>query len=522
MIIRSPHPDIAVPDIALTPFVLRHAERLATKPALIDGVSGRTMTYQELARSIRGTAAGLTERGFRAGDVFAIYAPNCIEYAVAFHAVSWLGGVITTVNPAYTADELEHQLKDSGAIRLLTTPELMAKAAPAAFGAGISEIYVVGEAEGAIPFSDVSKSDGDLPAAIVDTAKDTIALLYSSGTTGLPKGVMLTHQNLVANIEQTAAVGIYGEDDVVLCLLPIFHVFGLQVLLNLGLASGATLVLLPRFEIESFLSAVERYGVTYAALVPPIVLILSTHEAVDRYDVTRLQRITCGAAPLSAATSRACANRLGCAVEQGYGLTETSPVTHVTVPGRNVEGKVGPLAPNTEAKIVDLVSGESLGPNSPGELWVRGPQIMKGYLNRPEATAAMIDADGWLHTGDIACVDENGSFAIVDRLKELIKYKAYQVAPAELEAVLLTHPAVADVAVIPSPDLETGEVPKAFVVLRGEASAEELMAFVADRVAPHKKVRRVEFIDRIPKSPTGKILRRVLVEQERLALVATN
>jgi acyl-CoA synthetase (AMP-forming)/AMP-acid ligase II len=298
-------------------------------------------------------------------------------------------------------------------------------------------------------------------------------------------------------------------------------VFGLQVLLNLGLAAGATLVVLPRFEIESFLTAVERYGVTYTALVPPVVLILSTHEAVDRYDLSRLQRINCGAAPLSAAVSNACSSRLDCAVEQGYGLTETAPVTHITIPGRNTEGRVGPLVPNTEAKIVDLVSGESLGPNSPGELWVRGPQTMKGYLNRPEATAAMIDEDGWLHTGDIACVDGEGSFAIVDRLKELIKYKAYQVAPAELEAVLLTHPAVADVAVIPSPDLETGEVPKAFVVLRSPANAEELMAFVAERVAPHKKVRRVEFIDRIPKSPTGKILRRVLVEQERLALAAT-
>jgi acyl-CoA synthetase (AMP-forming)/AMP-acid ligase II len=518
MIIRSPYPDIEISDSALTPFVLRHAERLAAKPALIDGVSGRTMTYQELARAIRGTAAGLAARGFRAGDVFAIYAANCIEYAVAFHAVSWLGGVMTTVNPAYTADELEHQLKDSGASRLLTTPDLMAKAGPAARGAGITEIYSTGKADGTIPFADVSESVGDPPVAIVDAANDTVALLYSSGTTGLPKGVMLTHQNLVANIEQLATVHPYGEDDVALCLLPIFHSFGLQVLLNHGLAVGATLVLLPRFEIESFLTAIERYGVTYTALVPPVVLILSTHEAVDRYDVTQLRRINCGAAPLSAGTSRACASRLGCAVEQGYGLTETSPVAHMTSPGRNIEGSVGPLVPNTEAKIVDLVSGESLGPNSPGELWVRGPQITKGYLNRPDATATTIDEDGWLHTGDIACVDEAGSFAIVDRLKELIKYKGYQVAPAELEAVLLTHPAVADAAVIPSPDLETGEVPKAFVVLRSPASAEELMAFVADRVAPHKKVRRVEFIDCIPKSPTGKILRRVLVEQERVAL----
>jgi acyl-CoA synthetase (AMP-forming)/AMP-acid ligase II len=259
--------------------------------------------------------------------------------------------------------------------------------------------------------------------------------------------------------------------------------------------------------------------VTYAFVAPPITLALAKQPVVAGYDLSRLRVIISGGAPLSAEVTNACSERIGCPVKQGYGLTETSPVTHLgpANPERVAPGSIGLLIPNTEAMIVDLESGTALDPAQHGELWIRGPQVMKGYLHRPDATAQMITADGWLRTGDLGYADQDGSFFVVDRLKELIKYKGYQVAPAELEAVLLAHPAVSDAAVIPSPDEMAGEVPKAFVVLRTAATAEELMAYVAERVASYKKVRRLEFIDAIPKSASGKILRRVLVERERAA-----
>jgi acyl-CoA synthetase (AMP-forming)/AMP-acid ligase II len=261
----------------------------------------------------------------------------------------------------------------------------------------------------------------------------------------------------------------------------------------------------------------QKHGVTLAHLVPPIVLTLSKNPLVDNYDLSKLKTIFCGAAPLDEHLTRTCMERLGCDVRQGYGMTETSPVTHSSPadPDQVKFGSVGVPAPNTECKIVDLESGEALGHNKEGEVCVRGPQIMMGYLNRPEATAATVDKEGWLHTGDIGYADDEGHFFIVDRAKELIKYKGFQVPPAELEALLLTHPQVADAAVIPCQDDEAGEIPKAFVVLRGEATAAELIDFVATRVAPHKKIRLLEFIDKIPKSASGKILRRVLVQQER-------
>jgi acyl-CoA synthetase (AMP-forming)/AMP-acid ligase II len=257
--------------------------------------------------------------------------------------------------------------------------------------------------------------------------------------------------------------------------------------------------------------------------VPPIILDLAKHPLVDRYDLSKLRAINSGGAPLGEGVARACAERLGCIVKQGYGLTEASPVTHAVPtdpPDRIKLASVGPCLSNTEAKIVDLATGTELGPHQQGEIWVRGPQVMKGYLNHPEATAAAIDVEGWLRTGDIGYADEDGYFYIVDRAKEMIKYKGFQVAPAELEAILTTHPAIAEAAVIPSPDEAAGEVPKAFVVLRGEITPQGIMAYVAERVAPHKKIRRVELIEQIPTSPAGKILRRVLVERERQAMEA--
>ena len=521
MIIRSPFPDVTIPEVPFTEFVYQRAQALADKPALIDGPSGRTLTFGQLAGAIRLVAASLAQRGMKKGDVFAIYSPNLPEYAVAFHAVATLGGIVTTVNPLYTVYELTHQLQDAGASYLLTIPQFMANAQEAAKAAGIKEIFVFGEAEGATPFASLLKSDGQVPPVQIDPHKDLVVLPYSSGTTGLPKGVMLTHYNLTANIAQAANIPktetSVVESDVVMGILPFFHIYGMVVIMNYALHVGATVVTMPRFDMEQFLSMIQQYRITYANLVPPIVLGLAKHPLVDKYDLSSLRTIISGAAPLGAEVEAACHKRLNCVVSQGYGMTEASPVTHfrtdVHVP--NKAASVGPCIPNTECKIVDIVTGEGLGPKQEGEVWIRGPQVMQGYLNNPTASANTVDRDGWLHTGDIGYVDEDGYFYIVDRLKELIKYKGFQVAPAELEATLLGHPAIADAAVIGIADEEAGEVPKAFIVLKGEATTDSILAFMAERVAPYKKIREIEIVTQIPKSSSGKILRRVLVEQER-------
>jgi 4-coumarate--CoA ligase len=297
-----------------------------------------------------------------------------------------------------------------------------------------------------------------------------------------------------------------------IAVLPFFHIYGMEVLMNLGLAVGATIVTMPRFDLEQFLSLHETHRVTRSYVAPPIVLALAKHPAVDGFDLSSLIQMTSGAAPLSAELALEASERIGCEIVQGYGLTETSPVTHATPLGHFKPGTVGPALPSTEVMIVDPESGERLGIDRDGEVWIRGPQVMKGYLDKPEATAATIDPDGWLHTGDIGHVDADGHLSVVDRLKELIKYKGFQVPPAELEAVLLGHPAVADAAVVGRPDEEAGEVPVAFVVLKPgeEASPAGLAAFVAGRVAHYKRLAGVVLLDEIPKSASGKILRRVL------------
>ena len=517
MIFRGPYPDVAIADEALTPFVLERAQELGDKPALIEGVSGRILTYAGLAQSVRRFAASLAARGFRKGEVFGILSSNIPEYAVVFHGVALLGGVVTPINPLYTEHEIGHQLSDAGARFLIAGEQFIEKARAAAQTVKIEELFVFGEAEGATSFSTLIENDGEAPVVEIDPREDLVALPYSSGTTGLPKGVMLTHQNLVANLCQMDGLDYFTENDTLVCVLPLFHIYGLMVILNLGLRKGSTIVTMPRFELEQFLRLVQDHGVTMAHIVPPIVLALGNSPIVANYDLSRLHTLFSGAAPLSQSLTQVCMDRLKCKVRQGYGMTETSPVTHSSPadPAQVKFGSVGVCAPNTECKIIDLETGQPLGRNQEGELCVRGPQIMKGYLNKPEATVHTIDAAGWLHTGDVGYADDDDHFFIVDRAKELIKYKGFQVAPAELEALLLTHPAVADAAVIPIPDEEAGEVPKAYVVLRGDAAADEILGFVAARVAPFKKIRLIEFIDKIPKSASGKILRRVLIESER-------
>ncbi len=517
MIFRSPRPDVEIPDVPVTDFLIASAQRWGDKPAFIDGPTGRTLTYAQWIAMSRATAAGLIARGLRKGDALAIFSPNLPEYAVAFFGTALAGGVTTTANPLYTVRELREQLRDSEARFLLTVPPCLDTAREASEGTRVREIFVFGEAEGATPFAELQVEGAAPPEISIDPREDLVALPYSSGTTGLPKGVMLTHRNLVSNIEQARTALEVSSDDTLLGLLPFFHSYGLLCLMSSGLRLGSTVITLSRFDLEQFLETLEKYRITFAHLVPPMILALTKHPDVERFDLSALRTICSGAAPLGAELARACARRIDCTVLQGYGLTETSPVTHVATPAIAGEdpGSIGCAVANTEVKIIDRETGGALAPGESGEICVRGPQVMKGYLNRPEATSEMIDAEGWLHTGDVGRAGADGRLFVVDRVKELIKYKGFQVAPAELEALLLSHTAVADAAVVGVPDEQAGELPKAFLVLQGETAPEEIVAWVAERVAPFKKIRLVEVVDQIPKSPSGKILRRVLLERKR-------
>jgi acyl-CoA synthetase (AMP-forming)/AMP-acid ligase II len=536
MIHYSLLPDVEIPGLPLTEYVLAGGAGQPDKPALIDGASGRVMTYGELEDAIRSLAGGLAAGGFGRGDVLALMAPNSPEYAVVFHGAAMTGGCVTTINPAYTQAELHQQLADSGARILVTIPPLAATAVGACAGTAVTVVYLLGEpgepdgadaadgangangANGTVPVRPLSALAGAPLAAHVPVGPDdVVALPYSSGTTGLCKGVMLTHRNLVANVAQMLAAFPTEPDDVAMAVLPFFHIYGMQVMMNLHLRAGVPVVTLPRFDLEQFLRAHQDYRITRSFVAPPIVLALAKHPMVDKFDLSHIRLLNSAAAPLKAELAAEASRRLGCEVVQGYGMTELSPASHMTPPGGFKPGSVGVTVPSTQTKIADPVTGADLGTGQEGEVWVRGPQVMKGYLNNPEATAATVDADGWLHTGDLGYMDSGGYLYVVDRLKELIKYKGFQVPPAELEAVLLRHPDVADAAVIGVPDDEAGEIPAGYVVLRpgAAASPEQIMRFVAGEVAHYKQIRRLELIDAVPKSAAGKILRRVLRDSAR-------
>jgi acyl-CoA synthetase (AMP-forming)/AMP-acid ligase II len=511
-VFTSPLPDVVIPATTITDQAFRHAGRLADRDAIVDGISGRKYTYRQLRDAIMATAGGLIDRGIGKGDVVAILCPNLPEYAIAFHAVAVIGGIVTTINPGYTVGEITVQLTDSKTRAIFTIPAFLEQAQAAASACGVGQLFVIGEGEGAVPLSELMTGRPYDGQPSIDPATDVVALPYSSGTTGLPKGVQLTHRNLVANLVQYERITTTNENDVVLAVLPFFHIYGMQVLMNGVLHMGAKTVTMPFFDLEEFLRIIQDHRVTRVAAVPPIVLALAKSPLVEKFDLSSLVQIGSGAAPLSAEVEEEAMRRTGAPVVQGFGLTETSPVTHAMPPGEFRSGSIGVPLPNTEIRLVEAQTGEDVGVGEPGELWIRGPQVMKGYLNDEEATRASIDDDGWLHTGDVGHVDEDGYWYVTDRIKELIKYKGFQVAPAELEAVLLTHPGVIDAAVIGIPDEEAGEIPKGFVVAHPDAelSQQELIGYVSERVAAYKQIRQIEFSDAIPKSLSGKILRREL------------
>ncbi|MFD2422383.1 AMP-binding protein [Amycolatopsis pigmentata] len=514
MIYRSPLPDIEIPDVTLTELVLGTARESGDKIALVDGTTGDSLTYAELVEAAEAGAAGLHRAGVRPGDVVALMSHNQPAYAIALHAVIAAGATVTPINPVLTHREVTGQLTAAGAKVLIAANTVADKAVEVAAAAGVTRVFLLGgdDVSGAPSFETLLAEGGPAPDPDLDPATAVAVLPFSSGTTGTSKGVRLTHRNLVANLLQTRAGWPIGPDDVQAAVLPFFHIYGFTIILNSGLLGGATVVTLPRFEVGGYLAALARYRVTRAYFAPPMLLALARAPEIDELDLSSLRYVLCGAAPMDVEVTERLEKRLGCLIRQGYGMTEASPGTHQVFDAEfpaTPTGSVGRLSPNTEARLVRPGTDTDVPPGEPGELLIRGPQVMAGYLGNPRATAETI-TDGWLHTGDMVRVDDDGLFWVVDRIKELIKYKGYQVAPAELESVLLTHPAVTDAAVVGVPHAEGGEAPRAYVVTTGPVDEGELMMFVAERVAPYKKVREVRFVDEIPKSPTGKILRRVL------------
>ena len=515
-IITSRYAPVPLTGLSITERLFQGLEHRPGDTVLIDGPSGRSVTAGALMEGIRRLAGGLTERGQGKGAVTGLMAPNIPEYVTVFHAVAWAGGTITTINPTYTAEELRHQLVDSGATMLITVAPFLETAKAGAEGTKVREIVVIGEAEGATPLADLMGA----PIATqvpVDVERVVVVLPYSSGTTGLHMGVMLSHRNLVVNVDQALAAGDANPGDWTVAFLPFFHIYGLTVMMNMFLGGSANLVTLPRFDLELFLRLVQEHRARQLFIVPPVALALAKHPLVDQFDLSAVDLIFSGAAPLGGEVSEAAARRLGCAVVQGWGMTEISPIGLMSPNGAARPGSVGTAVPNTELRIVDPETGVDAAPGAEGELWVRGPQVMLGYLNRPDATAETIVEGGWLRTGDLATVDADGYVTIHDRLKELIKVKGFQVAPAELEAVLLTHADVTDCAVIGVPDEEAGERPFAHVVCRQGATLTEdaVKAHVLEHLSHYKALGGVRFVESVPKSASGKILRRLLRDEAR-------
>jgi acyl-CoA synthetase (AMP-forming)/AMP-acid ligase II len=531
----SPYPEVEIPDTGVYDYLFGAvSDADADRVALVDAPTGTELTYRDLVTRVDAFAGALADRGIGVGDVVGLLSPNSPAFAIAFHGILRAGATATTINALFTAKDIGKQLSDAHAKMLITVSALLPQAAEGGAHAGLSPSEVVvldgaGEADSASSghpsIDDLLASGADAPSVSFDPATHLAALPYSSGTTGNPKGVMLTHRNLVSNVAQFSPIQGITSDDVIIAVLPFFHIYGMTVLLNAALRARAKLVVMPSFNLQGFLENIQNHRCTVGYIAPPVAVALAKHPVVDEFDLSSLKVVMSGAAPLDEDLGHAVAKRIGCRMVQGYGMSELSPVSHC-MPfdgGEKSMGLAAPLSsvgwtvPNAVSKIIDPATGEEIGvPESgrseTGELWYAGPNVMAGYLGNDKATSETIDADGFLHTGDLACVDSDGCVYIVDRLKELIKYKGYQVPPAELEALLLTHPGIADAAVVGVPDAEGEEIPKAFVVKQSGAELNEaqVMEFVAEHVAPYKKVRQVEFIDAVPKSGTGKILRKDL------------
>jgi len=500
--------------------VLESCRRNNNKTALVDSSCDRRFTFAEYGSLVESVARGLISAGLAPGEVVAIFLPNSWEFAVTYHAVTLAGGIPTLLNPAYREREIRYQLDNSGAAILITDAPLLENVNLAGLPA-LRRVFTTRHARtGCEDFATLLRPTSAPIPATIESSRETIAALpYSSGTTGLPKGVMLSHYNLVANVYQL--LGKNGTplsaDDTMLCFLPLYHIYGLTVALTLSVTLGSTLVLMPRFDVQKLGGLIVQEGVTMMPVVPPALNAMCQAAEAGIFPKNHKVRwVKSGAAPLAPELARRFSELTGIAVIQGYGMTEASPVTHagyIAPPEMYRPGSIGQPLALTDCRILNL-DGSEVAPGEPGELVMRGPQFMLGYWREPQATAAVL-RDGWFFSGDIARCDAEGFYYIVDRSKEMIKYKGFPVAPAEVESLLLEHPAVRDCGVVAKPDAASGEIPCAFVVLRegftpSDELAKELCDFVADRLAHHKQPREIRFVEVLPRTPSGKILRREL------------
>nr|AYP74781.1 4-coumarate--CoA ligase [Asarum heterotropoides] len=523
-IFRSKLPDIYIPNhLPLHTYCFENIDSFRARPCLINGPTGDVYTYSDVELTARKVAAGLHKLGVEKGHVIMLLLPNSPEFIFAFLGASFRGAISTTANPFYTPNEIAKQATACDAKLVVTQACHVDKVRHVAEERGMKIVVIDSPTPaGCLHFSELSGADeAELPEVEIN-ADDVVALPYSSGTTGLPKGVMLTHRGQVTSVAQQVDGDnpnlYFHSEDVVLCVLPLFHIYSLNSVLLCGLRVGAAILIIQKFEIVSLMELVQKYKVTIAPIVPPIVLAIAKSPAIDCYDLSSIRAVMSGAAPMGKELEDTVRAKLPNAkLGQGYGMTEAGPVLSMCLafakePFEIKSGSCGTVVRNAELKISDPETGASLPRNQAGEICIRGAQIMKGYLNDPEATQRTIDKDGWLHTGDIGLVDDDDEIFIVDRLKELIKYKGFQVAPAELEAMLITHPKIADAAVVSMKDDNAGEVPVAFVVKSNgsEITEDEIKQFISKQVVFYKRINRVFFSESIPKAPSGKILRKDL------------
>ncbi|CAG9856693.1 unnamed protein product [Phyllotreta striolata] len=530
-IVKSPlGPCENIPNQNIVEYVFRDTEQWADETAATCAATGREYTYGMLRMLVnRFAQAALGHCGMKPREVVGLLLPNIPEFIIVCHGALEAGLVVTFANPLYTPDEIKRQFENAGVKMIITVPillEIATTIAPRLSGYRTT-VCIGGE-------DDIEKNihglkslltagyESELPGI---SPKELAVLPYSSGTTGLPKGVMLSHYNLIANLVQGEREELMikrrkdGTRHEVLSVLPFFHIFGFNGIMNIVIRDGHHMITLPRFTPEDYVKALETYRPTFLFVVPSLLLFLASHPAVTKEHLKSVEGIQSGAAPLTEGVLQKFKAKLDnpddMMIRQGYGMTESSPVTFI-MPKLTPPSKIGTIGipyPNTEARIVCLKTGENLGTHSSGELLVRGPQVMMGYLNNEKATAETLDDDGWLHTGDVAYYDEDAYFYVVDRCKELIKVKGNQVSPTELENLIMEIEGILDVAVVGVPDTLAGEVPKAYVVRKPgiNINEEEIQRWVNGKVTHYKKlVGGVKFIDSIPRNPSGKILRNEL------------